>query len=317
MHRINQIILWLSLSTASAMSTGQTTPVSELVLKHYWELTGVDHFEPSGLSVCHNQLVTVSDRHSDQVFSIPRSPAATSRVEPFRSRLQVVDLPSQMRWQDQLTDTILRWTDKRLDWEGIHCDSRGTLYLASESLSAIAKVNPDGRLQWITPSLAAAVKKQGFINRINTGFEGVGVVQNQLFVALEREPRGLLTAQLHPPELTIERLQPVDEEGVSSHLSADFTGLWLEPTHFYTLERNYFRVCKRRYGNWQIEQCWSYQRTEKSATFRFHNDHYGMAEGIARLNNHLYIVLDNNQSPRRQTNRPHPLLFQFELPDGW
>ncbi len=330
MIRLIQAFYFLA-SLAALVSAVEAT---ELVLERHWELTGVEKLEPSGLSFCDDQLVMVSDRHNDTVYSIPLNDAVESQVIPYRPINLLTKLPQNITWKDHLIDLLLRWTDKRFDWEGIHCDDNGALYLASESLSAIAKIgpnSPNGResAQWITPSFAEEVKQHGFFNSINSGFEGITVDGHTSFIALEREPRGLVSIHNKNKPAYIKKIQEIDEEGISSKLKADFTGLWLEPSSslepssrlqfpkIYTLERNYFRVCRRSYSDWKIEQCWSYATTEKSSNYRFNNDQYGMAEGIARSGKYLYIVLDNNQETRRRNNSKNPLLFQFKLPENW
>ena len=308
-----------SISTVNANNAVDTTP---LALEQYWALAGVDNLQPSGLSFCGEELVMVSDRHSNIVFSIPLSDKNAVHVKTFRLVSSLKELPSRLKWQQHIMDWGLRWTEKRFDWEGIHCNADGSLYLASESLSAIAKIEPNGDADWITPSFFVELLEQGFASTLNTGFEGLAANKDHILIALEREPRGLLRATLSTTPPGIDKIQKIHNESVASPLKPDFTGLWLEQgahqsVKIYTLERNYFRVCRRSYDSWAIEACWSYRDTEKSSEFRFENDHYGLAEGIARSGEYIYIVLDNNGEPRLQTGDRNPLLFKFKRPDNW
>ncbi|MFD2230129.1 SdiA-regulated domain-containing protein [Alkalimarinus sediminis] len=313
------LLLSTSVSNVFASSYDNAKP---LKLEQHWALSGVENLQPSGLSVCGAKLIMVSDRHSDKIFSIPLSNKPTTEVETYRTLSPFTDLPEQIRWQERLMDWGLRWTQKRFDWEGIHCNPDGTIFLASESLSAVATVEPDGSSRWITPSFINQLRTHTFASSLNTGFEGIAADEQQLYLAIEREPRGLLSVSMLTLPPRIDNLKIVDQEGVISPLSADFTGLWLEkpsgqPVKIYTLERNYFRVCRRHYDTWEIEVCWRYRDTEKSTAFRFESDHFGLAEGIARLGDAVYIVLDNNDQPRRLNSSRNPLLFKFKRPDNW
>lgn len=312
----------ISAAVANDHSSNNHIETSPLLLEQHWILLGADNLQPSGLSVCGAELVMVSDRHSDVIFSVPLPNKHSVHLDTFRSISPFKELPDRIRWQEQLIDWGLRWTSKRFDWEGIHCNADGSIYLASESLSAIAHIEPNGNANWLTPSLLTELHEQGFASTLNKGFEGITTSHEHLLIALEREPRGLLRTILGTAPPSIDKLQKISHEGVISPLSPDFTGLWLEqnigqPPKIYTLERNYFRVCRRSYESWAIEACWSYRETEKSAEFRFENDHYGLAEGVARLGEHIYIVLDNNNQPRQQTGSRHPLLFKFKRPENW
>ncbi|WP_250655925.1 esterase-like activity of phytase family protein [Alkalimarinus coralli] len=295
----------------------------ELALEQYWELAGFDNLQPSGLSFCGNDLVMVSDRHNHRIFTIPLLNAPSTQIKTYRQMNLLNALPDDSRWQEQLADWGLKWTDKRFDWEGVHCDSHYSLFLASESLSAVAKIDLKGNANWVTPGLFSEIQQQGFATRLNTGFEGITVHSDDITIALEREPRGLLRVKGEVPLTIIDKLKVIKNEGVISPLNADFTGLWLEhgpndqPPKLYTLERNFFRVCRRNYEHWGAEACWSYHATERSPEFRFENSHYGLAEGIARLGNSIYIILDNNGEPRLKSGKNAPLLFKFKRPDNW
>ncbi len=313
------LIYTSSISAVGANDNGDSPP---LVLEHYWMLTGADKLQPSGLSFCGTELVMVSDRHSDMVFSIPLSDKNTAKVNTFRSIPPFKTLPASIGWQEQLMDWGLRWTNKRFDWEGIHCNTDGELYLASESLSAVAKINLNGHSDWVSPSLLIELQKRGFASTLNSGFEGITAHHEHIIIALEREPRGLLRINLHPTPPHIGKVQQINHKAFKSPLPPDFTGLWLEqadhhPPKLYTLERNYFRICRRAYENWAIETCWSYRGTERLPEFTFENNQYGLAEGIARLGEYIYIVLDNNGEFRKQENNHNPLLFKFKRPNNW
>jgi len=306
----------------AAVFANETVDTRPLILEQYWMLSGADNLQPSGLSVCGSELVMVSDRHSETIFSIPLSDNNSAHIKTYRSISPFEGLPDHMRWQEQLIDWGLRWTHKRFDWEGIHCNTDGSLYLASESFSAVAKIEPNGHSGWITPSLFIKLQELGFASTLNAGFEGITAHQQHILIALEREPRGLLRTTLDSAPPYIDKAQNISSGGVISPLTPDFTGLWLEqrmgqPPKIYTLERNYFKVCRRSYDHWAIEACWSYHDTEKSPKFRFENDLYGLAEGIARLGEHIYIVLDNNGELRQQTKNNNPLLFKFKRPYNW
>jgi len=60
---------------------------------------------------------------------------------------------------------------------------------------------------------------------------------------------------------------------------------------------------------------WSYARTENDPRYRYRDRAFGLAEGLALDEQHVYIVLDNNDEPRLNSeNDRRGLLFVFKRP---
>src|SRR5690606_26572810 len=119
----------------------------ELVRAHRLQWPG--NFQPSGLTWCRGRLLTLSDRHDLEIQVL--DPADPER--PLRRYLRLHTIPEPPPLHSPvaiLRQMILTVFHKQYDWEGITCDDKHNLYLASESFSAVLKLPPQGDPEWIT-----------------------------------------------------------------------------------------------------------------------------------------------------------------------
>lgn len=276
--------------------------------------------QPSGLAFCQGRLLMVSDRHN-QVFQLQLKDDAAV-AEPV---LAIADLP-----QPQLDDYAfgVRWWNKinhRYDWEGIACDDQN-LYLLSETLAQVLVYAPEGGWRWLGPEVYRQGRGKGLFEQLNAFAEGLAVSDTHMLVAAERHPRGLvlLSRQQSPTDSRsgglswsvqrVQRLQPFP----SLLEPVDFAGVLLEANRVYTLERNQHQLCRRDLALQPSQRCWSYQHVEDSAEYGYRSGRFGIAEGIARQAERLFLVLDNNgDRRRREAHDRRPQLWVFATPADW
>lgn len=269
--------------------------------------------QPSGLAVCQGELWMVSDRHNQQVFQLQLNRDSHTATAIPRLHLDKIPKPSLQsydfgtQWWSQLS--------RRYDWEGISCDTQGNLYLLSETLSQVLRIAQNGQPHWLGELAYLAGRDKGLFEQFNAKAEGLAVNAEKLFMAAERQPRGIIVqSRLQPEQVKAHYLNGFPD---LTH-PEDFSGLWQEGEQLYTLERNHFQVCRRQIETMATEQCWSYEQAEHHPDYAYHDQRYGMAEGIARLGQYLYLLLDNNESPRLNASRDtRAQLLVFKLPQDW
>ena len=279
-------------------------PPVELRLERAIRIEIIDDFQPSGLLLQGDHLLTVSDKHDHDVFEIVQGqPNATLRT--------FVSFSPQ-------TEGSLE-----CDFEGIARDVDGAFLLASEAELRVLRVESTGRVSWITPSLATVGRGAGLFQKRNAGLEGIArLPDGRLLLAAERAPRGLveLPAKRNAVETSSDTRVWAMPDGiypVAPGRECDFADLATADGEVYALERNSHLVVRleRTTDRWEEREAWSYARTENDARFSYRDSRYGVAEGLAIDRDHVYIVTDNNRLPRTADPDDHrPQLFVFARP---
>lgn len=317
--------LALLLQQAFVLSAvSDTSHPAALVLQKALVINSPSPLEPSGLAYCQGHLLMIADNEDHLIFELTPDANELQLLHVYKTLnspippAPVPDLP----WYLQLEHTIAAWVSpNEYDWEAITCDAQGNLWLASERYIALAKVTADGTLSWLALDIYTRGKKQGLF-QVNNGYlEGLAWHPSQrLFMAAERQQRGILVAAFkdnsHAELQTIKAIATSPLSGQASR-SVDFSDIWVEPDALYTLERNHYAVCRRSLSTLDAEVCWSYAAVENSADYRYADSEFGIAEGLARVGNKLYIVVDNNQKNRLKTGQNHAMLFVYDVPDNW
>jgi hypothetical protein len=320
--RVSLALLLQQVFVLSALS--DTPHPTALVLHKALVINSPSPLEPSGLAYCQGHLLMIADNEDHLIFEL-RPEADESQLlhvyKTLNSPLPPAPLP-ELPWFLQLKHNIAALTSqKEYDWEAITCDEQGNLWLASERYIALAKVTADGTLSWLALDIYTRGKTRGLF-QVNNGYlEGLAWHPSQrLFMVAERQQRGILVTTLKensPAELqTIKTIAASPLSGQASR-SVDFSDVWVEPDALYTLERNHYAVCRRSLSTLDAESCWSYAAVENSADYRYADSEFGIAEGLARVGNKLYIVVDNNQKNSLKTGQNHAMLFIYEVPDNW
>ena len=272
----------------------------ELSLERAWPIDApVLDFEPSGLALLNGRLLTVSDKHDDWVFELVQAETGAN-ARPFRR----VERPPGDRGS--------------LDLEGIAVAPDGSVLLASEQRLAVLAVPPSGRARWVTPSLDAPGRQAGLFHVGGAGIEGIALLgEGTLLLAAEREPRGLIEVapgsanqDFHP---RIEVMPPA-RCAAPRRRPDDLTDLAVWKGQVFGLQRNAHLVVhlERTGTSWVEREAWSYARTENDPRLAYRHRKFGMGEGLAIDQGHVYVVLDNNDNGRESSRDDRrPLLFVF------
>ncbi len=288
------------------MIVGCSTPQSNLK-PHLPELElikalPVDGIEPSGLVYHNGELYTVSDKQKEYVF-----------------RLAIKDGEMLMEPHLEFDPTPLQ-TMKYIDYEGITVDENGDFYIVSETHCQIMKINAETQeAAWLTPSLKEMGQANGFFQERNANFEGLTYLGNHTFIACaERQPRGLfiINASTEPADVRMVNGNSTRLD-IAAHRTPDFSGLHYEDGTLYALLRGASAVCEVEYetGKFAEKECWSYAATETDSAYAYSYTKYGLAEGLAMDDDHIYIIFDNNKDSRQNNPDDHrPQLFIFKRP---
>lgn len=268
----------------------------ELELEKALPVDGEANFQASGLYLSSGRLLTVSDKHDDAVFELSlQSDRAVAR------RFLTFHAPGV----------------EALDLEGLTGGEDGSLLLASEAQVRVLTVASSGQATWLTPSLRKAGQDEGLLQKRNAGLEGIAKMGTQLVLAAEREPRGLLeVTDAGTGKVLAYRLLGATCPARLNR-PEDIADLSVADGELYALERNAHLVVRltRVDGRFREAESWSYARTENDARYRYSDRAFGLGEGLALDQEHVYIVLDNNGQSRESAKEDHrALLFVFKRP---
>ena len=302
-------------------------PLEVLTLQSEHPVDGMVGGNLSGLAMCNGRLWTVSDRDDNLLYSLDVS-ENTWKAEPQRIDAPAPQsfLPLNLRSLAHLS-SVVRGGD--LDFEGISCDAAGNRYLVSEAYGTVLKVPVSGTPSWLPlpEELIEQARAQGMLQHFNAIFEGIAVNAegNRLWLAAEREKRGLLRVQrdggqwncgqgcVMLSESGKDRL-PAEQGGKS--VSTDFSDLSLYNGKLFTLERAVYRICRRDVQTGQVERCWSFAR-EAMVPSRRYNQPYGLTEALVVDETGAWIGIDNNFGARADGEK-RPIVWRFAAPqDGW
>lgn len=296
---------------------------SPLVLQKALVLHWSAALEPSGLAYCQGQLLMIADNQDQHIFEIHPEAEEDQRVTVYKTLENIPSAPqAPLPWSILLEQQFSAlFSQKTYDWEAISCDDQAKIWLASERFIALLKVSQQGDLSWLETDIYTKGHAAGLF-QVNNGFiEGMAwQAPNRLFIAAERQERGILVAEIkNQTQAEISQVQALPASALAEQAkrSADFSDLWLEADALYTLERNHFAVCRRTLTSYEVERCWSYDAIENSADYRYPENNYGIAEGLARIGKQLFIVVDNNQKKRLKTGQTDAMLFIYNLPEDW
>ncbi|MFA0809967.1 esterase-like activity of phytase family protein [Microbulbifer epialgicus] len=281
------------------------------LLASYWvdNSAGLDI---SGLSFCADNLLAVSDKNSGEVYSLQFQGRGADLV----SYLQLSGLGVPERDEPESLwmafKELFRPADE-LDFEGVSCDGN-TIYLVSEHYNRIVVVDDQGGANWQKHPWSAIAKSQGYLQKTNASSEGLVKAGDTFWVAMEREPRGLL--KLSPSgKVRLFTIPPVAGLDFSGR-SKDLTGLDYYDGALFTLERNAHAVCRRVLPSLKAEWCLDYRALEESPDRVYEETRYGKGEGLAVNEQGIFVVLDNNNVGRAQAPEDkRALLLHLAFPD--
>ncbi|USD20324.1 hypothetical protein MJO52_14710 [Microbulbifer variabilis] len=277
----------------------------------YW-VDNSEGLDISGLSFCAGKLLAVSDKNSGEVYSLELSEGSADLVSFLRlSGLGVPERDEPVNVWESFKAFFRPAED--LDFEGVSCDEN-QIFLVSEHYNRIAVVDPEGNARWQEHIWSGEAKSQGFLQKSNASSEGLVKAGDTFWVAMEREPRGLLKLD-SDGEASAFTLPQV--EGLNfADRSEDLAGLDFFNGALYTLERNAHAVCRRVLPSLRAEWCLDYRSLEESPERVYEEAHYGKGEGLAVGEKGIFVVLDNNNVGRAQEPEDkRALLLHLAMPE--
>jgi len=316
---------WLARGAPAVTCAGATPP--ELILEQALPIAITDDFQPSGLVLYDGHMLTVSDRHDDTIYEIIWSGGAGAG-EAAAAHLDVATLRPFLQLRPPANGP------RPNDLEGIALDATaatataahpaGALLLASEGRSRVLRVAPDGATAWITPPLDDIVRPLNMLRLNNAGLEGIVRLPNgRILLAAERDLRGLI-------ELPAGGLRDAHDLAAMQAWAMpdsictpppgrgnDFADLAIWDNQIFALERNCHVVMRieRTPTAWVERAGWSYTRTENDPRFAYADRAFGVAEGLALDDQHVFIVMDNNHDHLAADPKDRrPRLFVFRHP---
>lgn len=243
----------------------------------------------SGLTLCRDDLYAVSDKRN--ILYRIRVDDDRVSVEPA---LHLPPIPKLDTEYVGLVKFIDRIGGPGLDWEDVVCTDRG-FFLLSERKNAILRI-AGGRASWLPVEWYAQLHGQGYLNRYNAMVEGLARIDDEHWlVAIEREPRGLIRLSYGDGRWWVDSAALGNEQQlVFRDDNPDVSALLVRGDRLYTLERNASAICRRDLEHLRAQSCYSFDAIERSAEYRYSDDRYGKAEGLAMDEQWIYVVFDNN-----------------------
>ncbi len=302
----------------------QTWP--ELVLQSEHPVEGMRGANLSGLAMCQGEMWAVSDRDDDQIYRLD------TRYPEWLADEVSINVPappeSGLPWGVRMMGKAiapLRGGD--LDFEGITCDAAGNRYVVSESYAAVLMVTPQGNASWlkIDSGLVRQARASGMLLHFNALFEGIAVNPqgNQIWLAAERERRGLLTVRKKQSVWDCEDgcviMSEAGPEQPPVQLKAkpqskDFADLALFDGKLFTLERMAYRICRRTPSTGEVERCWSFAQDALTDARRY-TSAYGNAEALSIDDKGAWVGVDNGNHVRADGEK-RPVVWRFAAPQG-
>ena len=302
----------------------QTWP--ELVLQSEHPVEGMRGANLSGLAMCQGEMWAVSDRDDDQIYRLD------TRYPEWLANEVSINVPappeSGLPWGVRMMGKAiapLRGGD--LDFEGITCDAAGNRYVVSESYAAVLMVTPQGNASWlkIDSGLVRQARASGMLLHFNALFEGIAVNPqgNQIWLAAERERRGLLTVRKKQSVWDCEDgcviMSEAGPEQPPVQLKAkpqskDFADLALFDAKLFTLERMAYRICRRTPSTGEVERCWSFAQDALTDARRY-TSAYGNAEALSIDDKGAWVGVDNGNHVRADGEK-RPVVWRFAAPQG-
>lgn len=312
------VLLLILLNILSQETMGDGLDKSPLTLIKTYPVEGSEYLDLSGLDLCKGELYTVSDKKNG-IFRV-KLDKTTATLTPY---LEISDVPSpplESGKRSPINYILSFFATPYWDWEGISCSPSTGFYLVSEEVAEVLHVSFAGKMRWISGNLYNTGKKAGFFQKKNAFLEGITHLSDQnILVAVEREPRGLIKLNLNDFEVINSpiKVKPHPKPHLNNR-NVDFSGLDTLNGLLYTLERNAQMVCKRDLKSFEVVDCKEFGWIENSKVYRYKKMRYGHAEGLAVNQSRIYIILDNNGSKREKGKSDRrSLLFEFEFPKSW
>lgn len=291
--------------------TAEIIPAKKIA--HYW-LDGSAGEGTSGLSFCNGELLTVSDKNSEEIFKIQLE-GRRAKLEPYLT-LSSLLVPKKDKPRN-FWHFILNFTRPpgAMDFEGITC-SDNLIYLVSERYNRIAEIDRQGNTRWLDTMWSSEAKARGYMQGFNLASEGLVKAGDDFWVAMESEPRGLV--KLSPNgDVQLFTLPPVAGLNFRGEVE-DLGALDYYNGALFTLEGNAHAVCRRTLPSLKADWCLDYRMHERSSELQYETARKGAkGDGLAVGKEGIFIVFDNSDVSRSAAPKDRrALLLQLAFPDA-
>lgn len=305
----------------------QAAALEELQLAAAIPVEGMPAGNLSGLAQCGSELLALTDRDDDRIFRLQRSGdhfVATPQLFSIAAP-ELPPLPMTLSMAAGVMGALRGGS--QYDFEGLECDAAGNRYLVSETFARVLKLTPSGDASWLMlpDSLYRAATSAGLLQNVNAVIEGLAISPDgrQLWLAAEREARGLIHAELadgqwqcaQPCITQVEHREVlVSAEGKS--LSLDFAGLTLYQGQLFSLDRIERRICRRDPQSGQVSRCWSFDQASEQPSTAY-PAHASIAEALWMDAQGAWVGLDNGGRVT-VSGETRSLIMQLQAPvAGW
>lgn len=308
----------------------------ELKLQAEYPVDNMPDSNLSGIAVCGEDLLVVSDRSDLQLYKLVKqqldhnTTVLRAEAEGFHpSSIPTNALPL---WGGLANITLGMVRGGVYDYEGISCDAKGNRYIVSEAYLAVLKIPKQGKPEWLAlpDELWQQAKAQGLLQKINQMLEGIAISPDgkRLWLAAERNRRGLLTVEYNErkgwqcPNGQCVLLVESGKEAFPKQFrrknridARDFSDLAFYKDKLFTLERGAYRICRRNL-NTEVEQCWSYAAEALQSGRQYRA--YGMPEALWIDETGAWMGIDNDLKNKRVDGEIRPIIWRFSAPaKGW
>ncbi|WP_444884551.1 hypothetical protein [Microbulbifer sp. PSTR4-B] len=267
----------------------------------------------SGLSYC-DELISVSPKNNKIIYKIYLGDQH-AKLDPY---INVHGLTAPKKGRPKRVSHFvmdLFRPKSAMRFGGVSCRHDGSFVL-SERYHKIAHVDKDGSAAWLHDKWSSVIGHLGYTLKYNNGGEGIVDVGDDLWVAMEREPRGLLKIRADK-EFQVFSLPEVEGLDFNGH-PEDIRGLDYHDGALFTLESNASAVCRRALPSLQAEWCLVYREIEESPEYAYEaSGRGGMGAGVAVNNKGIFVIFNNSNISR--ASKPadrRGLLLHLAFPEG-
>ncbi|MFK5949670.1 MAG: hypothetical protein QM500_12975 [Methylococcales bacterium] len=260
---------------------------SALQLEAVHPIENSEQLNLSGLAICNGNLLTISDKISNKLFQIDHK-SNTYSINAIRT----ITIPENKTTKYKFPNKFIYWVysvldNDNYDWEGIACDENN-IYLISERHSKILSVG-ENKIEWININ-TFKIEISGLLDSFGAFIEGITLDDNNFYLALEREPRGIVSID----RATFNKYNVVsyDNHINNSTRPDDAAGLSMWNDTLYMVSRNKEEICHVEKTSLSIINCFSYKEAIKR--IEYESDKFGVVEGLTITDDYIYLIIDNN-----------------------
>lgn len=260
-------------------------PLKSLIPYKIYEIRGKKNLEPSGIIKSNNNFFIICDSEDNKLFQLD-----------INNDFAQVNIYKKYKLNKKLKK-------KKLDFEALSVDSNNDFYILSETTGCILKDN-DNNLDIIN---TLSKNSRGNV-------EGLAITSNNTFVVSYKDnPSGLFFINSDS-----ESFLPLNAKllHLNSNKKIEISDIFYENENIWCLIKNHKKIVKLEKKS-QNDYCptliLDYADTEDNPLYRYKEyKGIGNAEGLCIDEKYIYIVLDNNCSPRYLDNsNTSPLLMIF------